>query len=237
MKKSTHIYKSAVAMLFVLGAGFTAYGAPIQINVLTDDAQVTSTVSASGTPARVGNSSGNPGYVAVIALPELDVGSEFSFADFRVRATQYNSPLFNGDLYGLGYRTSPTVLTTDHYFGTGDATATLIQDDFLNPGVTGPTTTNAAGESALADYLNTQYQASAADRILGEDIYVFLRISPDFPTGGGSYKYYNVDTADHGTAYNRPYMTYDTAVIPEAGTLSLLVLAGFALLAFGRNRK
>ncbi|MDF3128477.1 hypothetical protein P0Y35_04655 [Kiritimatiellaeota bacterium B1221] len=233
MKNIYRIFISASALLALL---------PLQaatINVLSADAQLRNdgSISISGTTAASGVSYKNPIYVAVIALPELDEGTEFSTADFSLMSQRYGSVTFNGDLYGLGYRTSSAVVAGDYYKGTLDATETLIQDNFLDSSMSINYInyhTSDTGDTALTDYLNAQYTASAADRLNGDDIYVFLRVSPDTGATGGSYRYFNIKTAENsGTS---PMLTYETAAIPEAGTLSLLVVSGIVLVLFQRKR-
>ncbi len=210
-----------------------------QLNVLTADARVRSdgSISSSIDLADAGIAWKDSCYVAVIELPELSAGTEFSMADFSLMSQKYGSVTFNGDLYGLGYRTSSDVVAGDYYKGSLDATETLLQDNFLDSSMSINYVnyhTSSAGDSALTDYLNAQYTASAADRLNGDDIYVFLRVSPDTGATGGSYRYYNIKTADNSGT--KPMLTYETAAIPEAGTLSLLAVSGIALLLFRRKR-
>src|SRR5207237_216639 len=85
---------------------------------------------------------------------------------------------FNGDLYGLAARASPTVLQSDFFIGPSDGTATLIQDNILTSATAANASTDATGDANLLSFLNTQYAAGASGK------YVFLRFSPD-PTDPG----------------------------------------------------
>jgi hypothetical protein len=229
----------AIGMAFV----GVAQAAPITIISSTADAQVSSTdaISTTGTTARVGKSGLTNSYVAVFELPTLTANTAFADAAFSVFVQRYNSYPYNGDLYGLGYRTSSTVLATDKYAGALDTTdATFIQDNFLDTSMTSSYSTrntDTGGNANLTAYLNAMYAASAADRALDETIYVFLRVSPDSTTTGGSYSYYQLYTADNATAVNRPKLTYDTiaVAVPEPASFALLALGAAIILARRRR--
>ncbi|MFN7936050.1 MAG: hypothetical protein U0R19_22155 [Bryobacteraceae bacterium] len=142
------------------------------------DTQVYSAGIFSGDPSQNGGQSGfNGGFdysmVFVFQLPVLTPGQSITAADFNVFVTAAGSN-FNTDLYGLAYRAQPTVLASDWYTGTGDASNTLLQAGFIPPSFSfsGRTGTSNSGDAALLDYIKAQYAAGAVG---GE--YIFLRLS------------------------------------------------------------
>jgi hypothetical protein len=172
------------------------------------------------------------GRAAVYAfqLPDLGaVANPFLSASFSFGVggidTNTATTLVNGDLYGLGSRTSSTVATGDYYLGSGDDTtdATKLQDSILAAGVTtanSTVTTDVAGSAALLAYLNSEYAGGAG---VGE--FVFLRLSPDKAITVNATGY-NVYTANEATN-PKPTITYEA--IPEPASLGLFGLAGMAL--------
>lgn len=144
--------------------------------------------------ANVGDAEGASNYIIPFVLPTVPAGG-FTEANLRVVviATAGAGMLdLHGDLYGLPFRTAAAagsegvVLTSMfHADTTVDGGATLIVDDFLTgdtPGGNSPLETDAAGDSALVEYLNDQVDAGA---VAGD--YVYLRVSPDAaaPIGAG----------------------------------------------------
>jgi hypothetical protein len=173
--------------------------------------------------------------VFVFQLPVLAAGESIIAADLRLNAGKSLTPTYNGDLYGLGFRTSATVLNTDYFNGSLDTTdATLLQDNYVNPtvGTAAARNTDAVGDVALLNYLNAQYAAGA----VGGN-FVFLRVSPDFdtfpvnPTGGASIGY-PMTAADSATTATVPQLTL--TIIPEP-TVAVMLIGGLGLLG-GRRR-
>ncbi|MEO9475948.1 MAG: hypothetical protein ABJG41_10450 [Cyclobacteriaceae bacterium] len=105
----------------------------------------------------------------------------------------------NVDLYGLGYQSTSTISSADHFAGdfgdgTGNGSDTGIQDDFFTKNVAlgeldnaRDETTDATGNANLLAYINAQYGAGA---MAGD--FVFLRLSVDNTSMTGS-QYFNVD--------------------------------------------
>lgn len=178
------------------------------ITGITADAQVSTGGVSSGTNPMLAGFSGSTGMcpVLVFQLPTLPAGQQIATANLSAYyAGRDGSPSFNTDVYGLPHRTVSTVLTSDFYAGASDATKTKIQDNFITPssGTTGFTaSTNAAGDTALAAYLNGRYQAGGAGK------YIFLRLSPDAALTNNytRYKFNSAEAAD----FYKPKITYTT---------------------------
>lgn len=229
---------SGIGMAIVLLAGVTLTQAATISP--TQDAQVTSgSVSTTSTQMRVGMSSSGNNAIFAFRLPSLSDGYEFADCNFRTGIANYNVAAYNVDFYGLGYRTTTDILTSDYYSGSLDSSATLIQSDYVTGSLSSSVqgvNLNAAGQESLTDYLNAQYAASAADRALGEDIYVFLRMSPD-SLPGGTWRYFLACSTEYSSSFYRPTMTYETAEVPEPASLMVLLAGGGLLIRRKRRRR
>ncbi|MBC8143017.1 MAG: hypothetical protein H7Y38_16455 [Armatimonadetes bacterium] len=188
-------------------------------------------VIRSGGPNGDGNAGGNTynNVVLPFQLPSLGaVAAPFTGATFTAFSAGGDN-IFgsaNMDLYGLGVRTSPTILGSDFYLGGAPDTtdAILIQDNYRGTvGGSSPAdgtafSTNATGDAALLAYLNVQYASGA-----NAGNYVFLRVSPD--NTDIFFKYQSFHAADDANAAVRPVITYTAAVVvPETGALPLLLM-------------
>ncbi|MEC9072117.1 MAG: LamG-like jellyroll fold domain-containing protein, partial [Myxococcota bacterium] len=127
----------------------------------------------------VGDGSGMGNLVIPFEMPELPDGHTFVSVDFQVRV--FGSDMtaakpFNGDLYALPRRLNPDVLGADFWAGEQDEYATLIQDDFLEPGVPNLSYLSLSGSSrdTLLDFMNAQYKNG-----VGAGQFIFMRLSPD----------------------------------------------------------
>ncbi|MCK5829264.1 MAG: hypothetical protein KAH20_03085 [Methylococcales bacterium] len=147
--------------------------------------------------ARVGGaiSSQDAAFVLVFKLPELEANEQITAATLDVDLlTIANSPEGNVDLYGLGYRNSPTVLASDYYqgaYGTDLTDATPLQDNFVTQtSLDGLQSADTTGQINLVSYINAQYQSGAK----GGD-YVFIRLNPDV-ADVSSYQYWEFSTAN-----------------------------------------
>lgn len=125
--------------------------------------------------------------VYVFQLPNLGaVANPFTSASFSYNFISKNTTIRGHDLYGLGRRASPTVLTSDFYSQTATADpsdATRLQQTIMNNTTpVGLVSTTAGGGANLLTYLNTQYANGA-----GAGNYVFLRINTRDPKSGASY--------------------------------------------------
>jgi hypothetical protein len=184
----------------------------------TSDTEVRSdgVVSAVTGNTMLSGGSGSPvldrAAVYVIQLPSLGVvANPFATATLRFNLASKTGTPPSMDLYGLGRRISSTVLAGDYYGGTGtpdSSDATLVQANVLiATTANGLISTSATGNTALKNYLNSQYASGA-----GAGQYVFLRLSSDTPSTTSNY--YTLTSADGGTAGTtdtRPRISYTLA--------------------------
>ncbi len=229
-------FSSATAFAFSITflAAFAGSLQAATTYTLADDAEVSSAgnVDSTASDYLYAGFSGSTSFSAVFvfALPDLAADEAFTSADFSANLNSiYSSPSYNGDLYGLDYRTSSSVLAGDAYSGTLDANATLVQDNYVTPTIgTGTKSTDATGDTNLLGYLNTQLAASATDRGLGNVAYVFIRVSAD-KTLSSNYTRYRFRPREYSTnSYYWGELQYETGVVPEPSTFALL--AGFIAL-------
>jgi hypothetical protein len=193
---------------------------------LAEDASVTST----GVISRLNNTAVTVGFeegfaksgVLVFQLPTLAAGETLANAVLSLRVAVSGSPNFTFDLYGLGFRTSPTVLASDYFSGSLDTTdATMIADNFFTPSsATGNKTFNGA---ALTSYLNEQILAGASGN------YIFIRASADVEPVSGSAFYY---VGSYTNVTLVPSLTFD--VVPEPASA---MLVGFGAMAVALRRR
>jgi hypothetical protein len=214
------------------------------------------------TTGRAGsNNTNNLGraYIVPFQLPRLTAGQTFTAASFTAYYAASGGAAgaigsypdgvnanFDADLYGLGERSSSTVLTSDYFQGSGSGTPTydttagtsLLQHDFMAAG-TAPAdvsaeTTSTAGGTALAAYLNAEYTLGGAGS------WVFLRLSADSnaaydpataSTNGYNYAY-NFYTFDQGTVTGTnviPSISYSVSAVPEPASIGIAAIAGLGL--------
>ena len=209
---------ATAALCACLPLGRCAEGATI--NSLAADAvtlrnTTSGNLSAAGQTTsylQVGNngSGSDEAIVFVFQVPATvlsDSSQVFDTASFKVRLGSNAMPgTTNGDLYGLGYRTSSAVLAGDFYAGAADANATLIAGNFLT-GSSPAYGDVTASASALTTYLNTQLAAARAAG--ASSAYLFLRVSPDAIVNGG---HALVAMSEAGGAAV-PSLTYTTATV------------------------
>lgn len=164
--------------------------------------------------ANVGDAEGGTNYVIPFRLPALPMGG-FTAANLRIRviatAGAGTNPI-NGDLYGLPFRAAANVMAGDvvqtsmfHADTAVDTAATLLVDNFLT-GTTGTgvnVETDAAGDTAIINYLNAQVTAGA---VAGDIVY--LRLSPDaVPPIGAGYTWTVEAAVDANAPPDRPTLT------------------------------
>ena len=184
--------------------------ADAQVNLLSGVASVTDATNAN---TRVGNNSADgrqQGVVHVFEIPSSilsDATRWFDTATYSARLTWSTASTRTADLYGIGYRTTSTVLAADFYLGALDTSATLLKDNFLVPGIPNYTVVSESGV-AVADYLNGQL---AAARSAGAtSAHVFFRTSPDTSV---NWQFYQLGMTEAGGA-NVPTLAYTTFVQP-----------------------
>lgn len=136
---------------------------------------------------------GQSGYdmaaVIPVRIPAIQEGETLSFATLDINIEFVTDWAWQDyDLYGLPFRSSPTVLATDHWqgdYGT-DANAFALQQKLFSQAseVSKITTSEEAG-TLIAEYINTQISNGAK-----EGDYVFFRINVNV-----------VDAPDYGKSY------------------------------------
>jgi autotransporter-associated beta strand protein len=160
-------------------------------------------------------------------LPDFGaVAAPFTSAELIFRlALKESVSAFNLDLYGLPSRTSSGVLPSspsttnrgDFFMGgflggpTDDNTSGVmkIQDNIATASTPdGQVTTNPAGSTQLATWLNAQYNNGN-----GAGRWVFLRLSTD-AVPSGIFRY-TISSADNATPENRPRIRYNFTPEPE----------------------
>jgi hypothetical protein len=250
--------------------GQPAYAAPITIAANAGDAQIeetpdsaspytvnsyvtkrsTDTTLYAGTLAKT--DSGNRARAGVNAififqLPDNPGAVSSANLAFTIhgQTSGSNYVSFSKDLYGFGYRSTPTIDATgttqdsvDYFegaFGT-DPSATAIQESILTsaasqssaPSMPNGTRveTDATGDSNLVTFLNTVYAngAQAGD-------YVFFRLNDQKDINTNVGRYYTLASAED-TA-NAPELSI--TFVPEPTSLGLLGIGGLMLLS--RRRK
>lgn len=155
--------------------------------------------------------------VYVFRLPELGaVSNPFISADFTFNYVGKSGTLKNNDLYGIGRRSTPTVLGSDYYGRTAtlDPTdATRIQTSVLTDSTPlGPVTTSTAASTSLRNYLNAQYAGGA-----GAGEYVFLRINTAAaPTGVSRANLTMAEGGAEGPPDTRPQINFTQIDFPPS---------------------
>lgn len=160
------------------------------------------------------------------AIASADV--QLSFLGLDVAGDVVNVPDFNLDLFGLGVRSSATILSSDYYAGNAaGGNGTLIESAFLTPGAS-----PGNFDASFGGYLQSLYSPSGVP--LGD--FLVVRLNPSIPLPSFSFpeRGYNVATADNSNSSLLPELTINS--VPEPSSLALGILAGLTLLAFGANR-
>lgn len=187
---------------------------------------------------RVGGSGTDVDAAAVFffALPELGENDVISDAIFTVGLDmKSNSPTFNLDLYGLGYRSSAAANPIEDFFSGAfetDPTATGLQSAFMTPAALASDiiSTSSAGSANLASFLSSLYAGGA---VAGD--YAVLRLNADI-ANPSNYHYYNIPSASYADTGMRPTLTITT--VPEPSTTAALFgAAAFGLVALRRRLK
>lgn len=169
--------------------------------------------------------------VAVLPFQLPDYGlvsAPFTSATFEINIYQMGAGTVTSiDLYGLDRRSASTILVSDWYTGTATDTTSgtyLLQDSWLTPStILGRVSTNTGGNTALVNFLNTQYDSGAG---VGE--YVFLRGSYASDTMPMGWDAYNFTTRE---ASGLPEVDYPViqVVVPEPGALPIAITSLGAL--------
>jgi hypothetical protein len=123
-----------------------------------------------------GNGSAEQVMVIPFLLPTLPTGATITSAMLTMNLQSIangTSIVGTDDLYGLAFRSSPTVLAGDYSEGAyGSASGTPLQSAFATKTTAlGAVTTDTTGGTNLVNYLAAQYAAGGAGK------YVFLRLN------------------------------------------------------------
>lgn len=143
-----------------------------------------------------------------------DPTQQFSAATYALQMGSGSTMTVNGDLYGLGYSTSPAISPADFYEGALDTTSALLKDNFITPSTPAYANVTESG-AALVNHLNDCLAAARASG--ASTAYVFIRNSLDAYIWSGIYI---VAMAETSGGY-RPKLTYTTATVPAWGTVPL----------------
>ncbi|WP_139957575.1 T9SS type A sorting domain-containing protein [Flavicella sediminum] len=144
-------------------------------------------------------------------LPERPSGKSVTSASLKIHVNYGREWITsNVDLYGLSYNAMSTIDPANHFDDAyPDATlgVTAIEDDFFAKNVAPGNLdtprfeeTSTAGNTALAAYINAQYDAGA---VAGD--FIFLRLNVDNPATTGAH-YFGVDD---GSTTNAPTLTLE----------------------------
>lgn len=226
-----HLPRPVLPALTYLSALLATASAQAQvtgtINGLAADAQVDKNGSAAAVVTRltstynyVGASSGVDNCVVYVFQVPSSVLSDSSLRftqaslTLKLGSTINAAAAVNGDLYGVGYSTSSTVLAEDFYRGALDTANMLIQDNLMTP-ATANYATLTANNTAMVDYLNQCLDNARNDG--ATNAYVFFRVNAD----GFSYgNHYGIAMAEAGgTAI--PKLAYTAEPISSWRTLPL----------------
>ncbi|MFA6288909.1 MAG: hypothetical protein WC661_16120 [Opitutaceae bacterium] len=208
---------AAFSLLFLAGAGLfippaRALTGTINGNVADGQANSDGTVSATTAPyGRLGADAGiRHSVVHVFQIPSAiltDPTQQFSTATYTNRLGSHTTMTPNGDLYGLGYSTSPAISPADFYEGALDATSVLLKDNFITNATPEYSATSESG-AALVTHLN---DCLASARAAGAtNAYVFIRNSLDAYVWTGLY---TVGLSEAGGSYT-PTLAYNTITVP-----------------------
>ncbi|UXX79907.1 Ig-like domain-containing protein [Reichenbachiella carrageenanivorans] len=220
-------------MVAVVGSAFAQSTVDVLASIadgfVSDPALVTANNPYVLGDLKIGSSDvgGNPNLTSAIIpfeLPTIPDGKEITAVSLTVHVS-YGRQWANSDvdLYGLGYSSTATISSSDHFagdFGTGNGSDTGIQDDFISKNVDlgnldteRDETTDATGGTNLLAFIKAQYDAGAA---AGD--FVFLRLSIDNVSMTGS-QYFNVDDGA-GDSPAKLVFTFDDSDANKAPVLA-----------------
>lgn len=174
-------------------------------------------------PGTGGNDVRGQAGIVFFALPFLPSSESIADATLALHFSGFDgTPEFNLDLFGLGVRSTATILASDYYAGpSSNGGGTLLQDDFLTPNFT-----PGRFQIDISDFLESLYDANGSPL----DNFLAVRVNPDMPLPALSLplRGYILATADNATAELRPSLSITVA---EPSSLALM---GFAALSFHR---
>lgn len=140
-------------------------------------------------------------------IPALQQGERLTSATLNFYLLQSGGGLVHKvDLYGLPFRSSSTILSSDFFAGAynTDQSATPLENDILDlNSVTG--NIQSSSSQSIIDFVNDQLDSGA---VTGD--FIFFRFSLDF-NGSGNYNYWDIASQDHTSSSYRPVLNFDTA--------------------------
>jgi hypothetical protein len=187
-----------------------------------------------------------------IPLPALGAGESISSATFSIgempdSSTGAVTPVFNTDLYILGFIASGTpakdATEAQNFFYLGDTaqtalatpiggTVTRAVDNFFVPGDFIPST-GSPGTPKTANftaYINNLYANQGSNGLVPGTSVLVVRLNPDTAsppaTGTNRYEFPSLNGATTGDNTNRAQINFVT--VPEPTSLALLALGGAA---------
>ena len=165
------------------------------------------------------------------ALPDISSPATLVGATLRIqflditRASIVTIPEFNVDLFGLGARSSPTILCSDYFDGDSSLSSdTLIAKSFITPS-TSPGSLSVSGGTLLS-FLTSLYNPDGTPIAA----YVVFRANPDvhLPEHSGQYRGYELASADNADSTFVPRLDLNI-VTPEPASIVSLSLGILAL--------
>ncbi len=139
-------------------------------------------------------------------IPTLELGERLTSATLNFYLLQSGGGLEHKvDLYGLPFRSSSAVLSSDYFAGTYDTdqTATAIENDILDLNSQNGNLQSSSSQ-AIIDFVNAQLDNGA---VAGD--FIFFRFSLDY-NGSGNYNYWDIASQDHSASNNRPILNFET---------------------------
>ncbi|MFA6288906.1 MAG: hypothetical protein WC661_16105 [Opitutaceae bacterium] len=217
--------KLAALTLVVLGGpglflpSANALTGTINGNAADGQANSDGTVSnTTGTYGRLGADTGiRHSVVYVFQIPSAvlnDPTQQFSSATYTIKIGTHSPMTVNGDLYGLGYSTSPGISGADFYEGALDANSVLLKDNFITPTAPDYSPLSESG-AALVGHLNDCLTAARASG--ATNAYVFIRTSLDAYIWAGVYLLAMTD----GGGWSVPTLAYNTVTVPAWNSVPL----------------
>jgi len=121
----------------------------------------------------------------------------------------------NADIYAMRTSADSTRFSTDYFrgaYGTQGDNGTAIMDDFTTPDTaTGDISLDATAQTALATWLQTEYDAGAEG-----GYYVILRVSHDKDTLG-THNWFRFNDGENNQSQSIPILTITTSAPPAEG--------------------
>jgi hypothetical protein len=175
-------------------------------------------------------------FFALPTLPSLDslTSAELNLVYLGIHIGSpgnWAPPEFNVDLFGLGTRSTPTILSSDFF----DGGSSLSTDALLAKGFVTPTTPTGALQLSgdqFTDYLRSLYNADGTPKAA----YAVFRANTDVHLGvfSGLYRGYEFASADNTDNGGASVPRLELTTVPEPSSLTLALIGAIALTGFAR---